>query len=164
MEIQRKGEKMSATKSTDSLEILQTKTLDSSSKRVISLTFLLKNVSENSFESSLSIEHQLEENENDLNFLAKKPKKLSKYDELQADLNHFNLNVFGRKMSLESFRLNFRPTLYTPPPRNYVFNKNLVSFWAIAYLPHKQKPCFIDIKILTVNDAILNTLINFVIR
>lgn len=108
---------ISVTNSKENLENLQIKTSDSSSKRVISLTNALKNFSENGSQKSLNIESQPEGKENGSN-----------YDELRADLNHLHLNLFIRKMSQESFRMNLRPKLIIHPPRDYVFKKNLVSF------------------------------------
>lgn len=135
------------TKSTDNLKNLKIKTSDSSSRRLIPLTKALMNTSDKSFsmytpisdsssrrvisltdtlknyyvsEKSLSIESQPEE--------TKPAKNINKYDELRADLNHLHLNLFCRKMSLESFRMNLRPKLTIQPPRDYVFKKNLVSF------------------------------------
>lgn len=117
---------MDITKSKENLEILQTKTSDSSSKRVISLTYILKNVSENVSQKSISIEPKLEKNE--------KSKKINKYDELRADLNHLHLNLFSRKMSLDSFNMNLRPKLSIQLPCDYAFKKNLVSFSSFCTL------------------------------
>lgn len=119
--------KIHVRKSEENLENLQSKTSNSSSKRRISLTNVLKNVStsisKHGSEKSLNIEiiakpKPLNEN--------KKVKSIqyNKYDLLRDEINHFNWAVYGRKMSFESLRLNIRPKLNFRPPRHSLFYSN----------------------------------------
>lgn len=114
------------TESKKELEKLQeeitTTTSPSSSKRLISLTNVLKNKSEK------SLKLQVEQKPINQKFRMKSM-EINKYDELRDELYNLKLHLFGRKMSAESFRMNFRPRLNIQPPREYIFHNKLVSFY-----------------------------------